>query len=118
MLGLGDFWTVLFVGGMFILFVIEVIQICNKFGNPLINVLQALVYLGIIIVYWVNVSENTLSLGMFLRLTTFLFVMLFFFDVLTYPKEEGKRNKWLVLLSFIKLFPLVGIIFKLTAHLM
>ncbi len=114
---LNDFWTVLFVGGMFVLIIIEILQISNKFGDIWINMFQVLVYLMITVVYWINVDQPSFSLGTFLRITTLLFIVLFFLDVVSYPKE-GKAKKWLIMLSFIKLFPLVGIIFKLTAHLM
>ena len=112
---LNSFWSFIYIGVVFLLILLAVIQLSKSFGNPIINVLQLLAYVGIFVMYWMNIVKGG-SFGIFLRVSTLLFIFLFALEILNFPKgiEEKKQKLLLVLLSIFKLAPLVLIIFKLT----
>lgn len=112
---LTDYWTVLYVGVVSLLVLLEAVQLSKSFGSTKVNILQFLVYIGIIATYWMGIGKGG-SFGIFLRVTSLVFFLLFLLEIISFPKdiEEKKQKLLLVLLSILKLAPLVLIIMKLT----
>lgn len=109
-----DFWSLIFIWGMFVLVILDVVQLLKKLGHPLINILQALSCIGIAIEFAANFGQGSFPFGVFLRITTLFLIASLFFDVFAFLKAD-KENKWLLMLFLIiKALPLVGIIFQLT----
>lgn len=120
---LSDSWTLLYIGVMFLMVVIEVLQIAKSFGKPLVNVVQLFIYLGSAIWYWVGFGKGEFSFGFFLRITMIAFIISVLLEVLFFPKmakvEKTRLNvsrEFLLLILFLllKLLPLILLILFVT----